>query len=141
MSKATVTRFFIGGILAVITGATVAIAAVWIAIANDVFVMNGPDIVALRGSALALALFGVGISGGLAILAGLIGGVVAWLGALLNTSQLASKAWFIGLLLLGIFSLGFIALIVYVLVGPDGTRPEAARSTPQPAQPTQPTPA
>ena len=49
MSKATVTRLFIGGALAVIGGAILAIAAVWIAIANDVFVMNGPDIVALPG--------------------------------------------------------------------------------------------
>ena len=66
MSKATVTRFFIGGALAVIGGAILAIAAVWIAIANDVFVMNGPDIVGLRGSALAWPLLGLGIVGGLA---------------------------------------------------------------------------
>ena len=50
MSKTTVTRLFIAGGLAVIAGAMLAVAAVWIAIANDVLVMNGPDIVGLRGS-------------------------------------------------------------------------------------------
>jgi hypothetical protein len=121
MTKATVSRLFIGGTLAVIAGAVLAIAAVWIAIANDVFVMNGPDIVAVRGSALAWALLALGIVGGLAIVAGSIAGLVSWIGALLNTSQLESKAWFLALLLLGIFSFGFIAMIAYAVAGPDGT--------------------
>jgi hypothetical protein len=122
MSKATVTRLFIGGVLAVIAGAVLAIAAVGIAIANDVFVMNGPDVVAVRGSALAWSLLGLGIVGGLAIMAGLIAGLISWIGALLNTSQLENKAWFLALLLLGIFSFGFIAMIAYVVAGPDGWR-------------------
>ena len=50
MIKATVTRLFIGGGLAIVTGAILAVVAIGIAIANDVFVMNGPDIVGLRGS-------------------------------------------------------------------------------------------
>lgn len=36
MSKATVTRLFIGAGLAMIAGAMLAIAGVWVAIANDV---------------------------------------------------------------------------------------------------------
>ena len=103
MTKATVTRLFIGGGLAIIAGAILAIAAVWIAIANDVFVMNGPDVVGLRGSGLAASMLGLAIVGALAIMGGLIAGLVAWIGALLNTWQLESKAWFIALLLLGIF--------------------------------------
>ena len=129
-------EFFIGGLIAVVTGAIVAIAAIWVAIANDVFVMNGPDIVAVHGSALSWSLLGIALAGGLAIAAGAIAGLVSWIGALLNTAQLESKAWFLALLLLGIFSLGFFAMIAYLFAGPDGMGGRrvgpapAARATP-----------
>ena len=136
MSKATVTRLFIGAGLAIIAGAILAIAGVWAAIANDVFVMNGPDIVGLRGSALAWSVLGVAMVGVFAIMGGLLAGLVAWIGAMLNTWQLESKAWFVGLLLLGIFNLGFFAMIAYLIAGPDGRTDAsvkaqaAARATP-----------
>jgi len=136
MSKATVTRLFIGGGLAVIAGAILAIAAVWVAIANNVFVMNGPDIVALRGSALAWSMLPLGIVGVLAIMGGLIAGLVAWIGALLNTWQLESKTWFAVLLLLGIFNFGFFAMIAYLVAGPDGTTDAAVRRAQVAAQAT-----
>jgi hypothetical protein len=66
MSKPIVTRLFIGAGLAVIAGACMGVAAVWAALATDTFVMSGPDIVGLRGSALAWSLLGIGIVGGLA---------------------------------------------------------------------------
>jgi len=88
VSKASVSRLFIGGGLAIIAGAIVAIAGVWFAIANDVFVMDGPDIVALRGGAVEWAVLGISLVGGLAIFGGLIAGFVAWIGALLNTWRL-----------------------------------------------------
>jgi len=136
MSKATVTRLFIGGGIAIIAGSILAIAAVWIAIANDVFVMNGPDVVGLRGSGLAASMLGLAVVGALAIMGGLIAGLVAWIGALLNTWQLESKAWFIAMLLLGIFNFGFFAMVAYLLRGPDGASgalrraQAAARPTP-----------
>jgi MFS family permease len=120
MSKPIVTRLFIGGGLAVIAGAILGVAAVWTAVATGTFVMNGSDIVGLRGSALAWSMLGIGIVGGLTILGGLIAGLVAWIGALLNTWHLDSKAWFIALLVIGIFNLGFFAMIAYVVAGPDG---------------------
>jgi hypothetical protein len=122
MLKTTITRLFIGGTLAAISGAVLAIAAVWIAVANDVFVMNGPDIVGINGSALAWSLLVIGVAGAVALVAGFIVSFVSWIGALLNTAQLDRKTWFIGLLLLGIFNLGLLAMIAYVLAGPDGTR-------------------
>jgi hypothetical protein len=121
MSKATVTRFFIGGTLAVLAGAILAVATVWVAVANDVFVMDGPDIVGLNGSPLGVALVGLGILGAATVLAGFIAGLVSWIGALLNTARIAHKAWFVALLLSGIFSLGFVAMIAYIVAGPDGT--------------------
>ena len=133
MSKATVTKLFIGDGLAMIAGAVLAVTAIWTAIANDVFVMNGSDIVGLRGSALGWASLGLGIVGVLAIVGGLISGLVAWIGALLNTWQLESKAWFIGLLLLGIFNLGFFAMVAYLLAGPDGKAAAPSRASQAPA--------
>ncbi len=133
MSKATVTKLFLGGALAVIAGSIVGVAAVWIAIANDVFVMNGPDIVGIQGSPLVWSMLGLGILGALAIAGGLIAGVVSWIGALLNTSQLESKTWFLVLLLLGIFNFGFFAMIAYVVAGPDGTTSGDTRRTQVPA--------
>jgi len=132
MTKATVTGLFIGAGLAMIAGAVLAVASVWIAIANDVFVMNGSDVVGLRGSALGWASLGLGAVGILAIMGGLIAGLVAWIGALLNTWQLESKAWFVGLLLLGIFNLGFFAMLAYLIAGPDARATATLRTTPAP---------
>jgi hypothetical protein len=133
MSKAIVTRLFIAAGLAMLAGAVVAIVGVSIAVANDVFVMNGPDIVGLQGGALAASSLGLGLVGALAIIGGLVAGLVAWIGALFNTWQLDSKAWFISLLLLGIFNLGFFAMVAYIIAGPDGTAATAPRSAQAPA--------
>jgi hypothetical protein len=121
MSKATVTRLFIGSLIAAIAGAILLIIAVGLAFANDLFVMNGNQVVDVRGGPLALALLALGVAAGVALVGAMIGGLVSWIGALLNTSQLESKTWFLVLLLLGIFNFGFFAMIAYVLVGPDGT--------------------
>ena len=126
MTKTTVTRLFIGSAIAVIAGAILAVAAVWIAIANDVFILSDDDIVGLRWTAIAWAMLGLGIVGSLAVIGGMIAGLVSWIGALLNTSQLESKTWFLVLLLLGIFSFGVIGMLAYVIAGPDGARQQNA---------------
>jgi hypothetical protein len=133
MTKATVTRLFIGGLIAFGAGAIVAIMAIGVAIANDVFVMDGNDIVAIQGGTLAWALIGVTVLGFLAAAGGVIAGFVAWIGAVLNTWQLESKAWFVALVLLGIFNFGFIAMIAYLIAGPDGRATPAVRVAPAPA--------
>lgn len=128
MSKATISRIFIGSIIAVVAGAILAIAAVTIAFANGVFIMDGPDVVGVRGTGLAWTMVGFGIVAGLVVMGGFVGGLVAWIGALLNTAQLDDKVWFLILLLLGIWNLGVFAMIAYVIAGPDG-RPAVARDT------------
>jgi len=120
MSKATVKRLFLGSLLAAVAGSVLAISAVWVAIANDVFVMNGQDVVGIQSSALAWVLLGLGLVGAVTFTGGLIGGFVSWIGALLNTSRLESKKWFLALLVLGIFDFGFFAMIAYLIAGPDG---------------------
>jgi len=120
VSKSTVTRLFIGSLVAVIAGALLAFAAVWIAYANGAFVMRGPDVVGIQSTPAAWAILGFGIVAALAMVAGFIGGLVSWIGALLNTAELADKTWFIVLLVLGLVSFGLVAMIAYVIAGPDG---------------------
>src|SRR5215204_3394651 len=120
MFKATVTRLFIGSLIALGAGATVLMLSIVLALANNVFVMDGNDIAAIQGGALATALLGVAFLGALTAAGGVIAGVVAWIGAVLNTWQLDSKAWFVALLLTGIFNFGFIAMVLYIVAGPDG---------------------
>jgi len=132
MSKATVTRLFIGSLISLFAGAVVTVGSIALAIANDVFVMNGSNIAAIEGGAFAWTLIGLAVVGVLAIIGGLIGGLVSWIGALLNTWQVESKAWFVGLLLLGIFNFGCFAMIAYVIAGPDGKDPAGTRAAQAP---------
>jgi hypothetical protein len=133
MSKTTVTKLFIAGLIAVASGAVVMVVGVGAAFASNVFVLNGPNVVGVNASPLAFALLGLAVIGGLTIIGGAIAGFVSWIGALLNTAQLQSKAWFLVLLLLGIFNLGFIAMIAYLIAGPDGTRRLGPVAAPAPA--------
>ena len=55
-----------------------------------------------------------------------IAGVMSWIGALFDTARLDDKTWFVVLLVLGIWSFGFVAMVAYVVAGPDNTEPDAA---------------
>jgi len=132
MFKSTVTRLFLGGLIAAAAGVVVIIAAVSVAFANNVFVMEGTRVVDIQETGLAFGLLGITLIGALAVIGGAITGLVSWIGALLNTWQVESKAWFVGLLLLGIFNFGFFAMIAYLIAGPDGKRVAAARVDPAP---------
>ena len=133
MSKATVTRVFVGSVVAVIAGAILAIAAVWVAYASGAFVMSGPDVIGVQSTPAAWAVVGLGLVAALAMMAGFIGGLVSWIGALLNTAQLEDKTWFIVVLVLGLLSFGLVAMIAYVIAGPDGTKQTAVRALHAPA--------
>jgi len=123
MSKQTVTRLFVGSLMAVVVGIVFAAVGVGLAFASGAFVVSGQDVTAvepIRLTATAIITITVGALG---IIGGAIGQFVAWIGAVINTSRLEDKTWFILLLVLGLLSFGFIAMLVYVLAGPDGTRP------------------
>jgi hypothetical protein len=128
MSKATITRLFVGGVVAVLAGLVLAIAGVWAAFVGGVFVMDGPDVTGINGGSAAWTTFALMILGGLAVMGGALAGLVSWIGALMNTAQLDDKVWFIVLLVLGLFSFGVLAMIGYVIAGPDGTQAPTARS-------------
>ena len=127
MSKTTVVRTFIGSVVAVVAGLVLAFAAIWIAFASGVFVMDGPDVVGIETTPFAWTMIGLAFVAALAMIGGFIGGLVSWIGALLNTAQVEDKTWFILLLVLGLFSFGLVAMLAYVIAGPDGTRPVATR--------------
>lgn len=122
MSKSTVTKLFVGSLIAIVGGLVLLAIGVLLAIANGAFVMTGPDITGINASAFTWSLIGLAVVGVLAMVGGAIGQFVAWIGAVLNTSRLEDKTWFIVLLVLGLLSFGFVAMLVYVLGGPDGTR-------------------
>jgi hypothetical protein len=132
MTKTTVARLFIGSGITFIGGALLAAAAIWIAIANDVLVIAGPEVVAIHTSALAWSLLALGLVGGVAVAGAMIGGFASWIGALLVTWRIDSKAWFAVLLLLGVFNVGFFAMLAYLVAGPDGSPPRAARPSAAP---------
>jgi hypothetical protein len=133
MSKATVVQLFVGSVIAVIAGAVLAFAAMWIGYANGMFVMQGPDVVGMESTPFAWTMAGLALVAFLAMMGGFIGGLVSWIGALLNTAQVEDKTWFILLLVLGLFSFGVVAMIAYVIAGPDGTRRTVARAAQAPA--------
>jgi hypothetical protein len=133
VSKATVTRVFLGSVIAVIAGAILALAAVWVAYANGAFVMSGPDVIGVQSTPTAWTIVGLGVVAALAMIAGFVGGLVSWIGAVLNTAQLEDKTWFVLLLVLGLFSFGLVAMIAYVIGGPDGATQPATRPMHKPA--------
>jgi len=104
MSKQTITRLFVGGTVAFAAGLVPALFAIWAAVSSN--------------WAVTAALVVVGT---LAMIAGAVAGLVSWVGALLNTWKLDDKLWFTSLLVLGLCSCGVLAMVAYVLYGPDGT--------------------
>jgi hypothetical protein len=125
MSKSTVTRLFLGSVIAVLAAVILGFAAILVALGSESLVMDGPDVVGIQSTGLAWSLVVLAGVAVLAMIGGAIGGLVSWIGALLNTAQLEDKTWFIILLVLGLLSFGLFAMIAYVIAGPDGTRQSA----------------
>jgi hypothetical protein len=134
MSKTTITWVFIGGVVAIVAGAILSLATVLAAIAGGVIIVEGSEVVGVNGGTLAWSLVGL-VIGMVAIVSGSIATLAAWIGALLNTVQLDDKTWFVLLLVLGLFSFGFLAMIAYVVAGPDGTKQPVVASGIAPAGP------
>jgi hypothetical protein len=127
MSKKNVTRLFVGALVAVGAGVVLGIVALWAALASDAIDVGGNDVIDVNGGSGAWTALGLVIVASLAILGGSIAAVVSWIGALLNTWQLQDKVWFASLLGLGLLGFGVVAMIAYVVAGPDGTKQSVAR--------------
>ena len=130
MSQSVITRLFVGGLGALIAGVVAATFCVFWAFASGGFVVSGHDVVGVNGTGFTWTLVGLIVASGFVMLGGIIAGIVAWIGALLNTVQLPDKTWFVLLLVLGLLSFGFFAMVAYVIAGPD-----SAQQEPRPAPP------
>jgi hypothetical protein len=122
MSKKNVTRLFVGAVVAVGAGLVLGVAALWTALASDAIDVGGSDVIDVNGGSGAWTALGLVIGGSLVILVGTVAAVVSWISALLNTWQLEDKVWFASLLGLGLLGFGVVAMIAYVVAGPDGTK-------------------
>jgi hypothetical protein len=129
MTKSTVTKIFVGSLIAITGGVVLLAAGVWLAYANGTFMMRGPDVFGIHPSTFTWSMAALAIVGMLAVIGGALAQFIAWIGAVLNTSRLEDKTWFIVLLVLGLLSFGFIAMLVYLVAGPDGTRASVRPTT------------
>jgi hypothetical protein len=126
MSKKNIARLFVGATVAVVAGVVLGIAALWAALASDAIDLGGSDYVDVNGGSGAWTALALVIVGSLVMLGGTIAAVVSWIAALLNTWQLEDKLWFGALLAGGLLGVGVIAMIAYVVAGPDGTTQSVA---------------
>jgi hypothetical protein len=122
MTKTIITKFFVGGIIAVVAGVLLEIGVGFAALAGTVVVVEGQDVTVSTPMTLDWTSLVVATLGVLAILGGAIAGFVAWIGALVNTAGLDDKLWFVVLLVTGLLSFGFVAMLIYVIAGPDSTQ-------------------
>jgi len=122
MSKSVIVKWFLESLIGLAGGLVLLTVAGALALANDVFIMDGPDVVGVKSGALAWTLLGLCGLAMLVIISAALAQFVAWIGAVLNTASLPSKTWFVVLLVVGLLNLVFIANLVYVIAGPDGAR-------------------
>lgn len=130
MTKSTITRTWIAGLIAIVAGLIVGGLGVGLMLAyggtyTPAVSGSGYDFVPrLDGffwTTIGLMVVGFG--------AALVGGVmqlVAWIGALIGTYALADKTWFVVLLAGGLAGLafglvGFAVMVAYLIAGPDVT--------------------
>jgi hypothetical protein len=126
MRKAMIVKVFVGSVIGFGAALVLFLVAGGLALANDSFVMDGSDVVGIRSGAFGWAMIAIAATAVVVMAAAAAAQFVAWIGAVLNTAQLADKAWFIVLLVAGLVSLGFVATLAYVLAGPDGEKPHPA---------------
>jgi hypothetical protein len=120
MSKPAITRLFKVAVALVVAGSVGGIGvAIW-ALANGAIGIGGPQFVTVDAGLVAGAVVGEIVASVLVTVATVVA-IASWAAALLNTSRLEDKSWFATLLALGLVSLGWVAMIAYVLRGPDGS--------------------
>jgi hypothetical protein len=135
MAKATIGRLFWGSLVA-FAGALVLLAAAGgLALANGSLVRDGPDVTGIRETPFGWVMAGLAGVAILVMLAAAVTQFVAWVGAVINTAQLRDKTWFIILLVTGLLSFGFIAMIIYLIAGPDDSAPHPATTAAREAPP------
>jgi hypothetical protein len=128
MSKQSVTRMWIAGLIVLVAGLAVGGISLGLMLANGgawtpAASGNGYDFVPAI-NAYFWTTVGFMIAGFTVAAVGSVIQLAAWIGALINTYQLADKAWFIVLLVGGLVGLvsgltGFAVMVAYLVAGPD----------------------
>ena len=146
MTKSTITKVWIGGLVVFAAGIIASMVGVFLMLGyggtlTQVDGGNNYDFTP-NMNGFFWTTVSVIVAGCVIAMIGGIGQLVAWIGALFNTYLVPEKAWFAILLIGGLLSfafapLGFAAMLVYVIAGPDG---EAYRQTPMPTPAPQPRP-
>jgi hypothetical protein len=125
MSKTAITRLFKIAVAFVVAGAVSGTAvAIW-ALANGAIAFGGQQFVTVNAGPIAGAIVGF-VAASLLTGIGTVAAVVSWVGALANTARLENKTWFTTLLVSGLVSFGWLAMIAYILRGPDSTTATSA---------------
>jgi hypothetical protein len=135
MRKATITRLFVGSLVALLGGLVLLGIAGGLAYANGSLVMDGPDVVGIDATPFGWAMIVLAAVAVLVMIGAALVQFVAWVGAVLNTAQLENKTWFVVLLLTGLLSFGFIAMLVYVIAGPPDAEPPVSAPSEAPTNP------
>jgi hypothetical protein len=147
MNKPTITRIWLGGLLGLALGLLIGGLGLGLTLAyggqyTPTPSGNGYDFVPTINAFFWMTL-GMMVAGFTVAAAGGVAQLAAWIGALVNTYQLADKTWFYvllagGLLGLSIGLIGFAAMVAYLGAGPDGMpleqpeRPAAPTTLPAP---------
>jgi hypothetical protein len=129
MAKRTITRIWLGGLVALAIGLLVSGLSIGLMLAyGGTFTAapggNGYDFVPSFGPFF-WTMVGLMIAGFILAAVGGLVQLAAWIGALVNTYTLEDKTWFAmvlagGLLGLAFGLLGFAAMVAYLIAGPDG---------------------
>lgn len=130
MTKSTVTRTWIGGLVVLALGLIVVGVSIALMLAyGGTFTAapsgSGYDFVPRYDTFFGTMVFLIVVGGIAAAVGGLVQ-LAAWIGALVNTYRLEDKTWFVVLLAGGVLGLafgliGFATMVAYLIAGPDGT--------------------
>ena len=121
LSKRAITWLFVAAVGCNAAGWAIGIADVVSALASGVVTFGGAQLITVDPGVLGGSVASLGFAA-LLIGIGTVAAFVSWAAALRNTWGLEDKAWFVGILGLGMARFGWVALIAYILRGPDAAR-------------------
>jgi hypothetical protein len=121
VTKPTINRLFIAGLALLVVGISLVLITVAAFLCTATWTVSGTQVTNFELNPDITWTLGFAAVGGVLVSIGALLQFIAWIGALVNTSRLEDKVWFVVLLVTGVLTFGFIAMLVYVLIGPDGT--------------------
>lgn len=149
MTKSTITRTWIGGLVVFAAGLVLASAGVFLMLAyGGTFTQvsgnpNSYDFVPTINGFFWMTVWMIVLGGVVAAVGGIVQ-LAAWIGALVNSYLLPDKTWFTVVLIGGVLGLafglvGFAVMVAYVMAAPDGApyrRPQIPTPAPSALAPT-----